>query len=84
MFDRYNPIDENNYIEVLVLSRLAELDGDLLREIELDDRIIDIVDSADYAFAINLERDLGIKITNEDWFKMVTVRDAIELIKSRI
>lgn len=80
----YDPVDESNYIEVLVLSRFAEESGDLPPEIDLDDRIIDLVDSADYGFIINIERDLNIKISNEDWFNVVTVRDAIELVKAHV
>ena len=80
----YDPVDESNYIEVLVLSRLAEESGYLLPEIDLDDRIVDLVDSADYAVIINIERDLNIKISNEDWFNVVTVRDAIELVKAHV
>ena len=80
----YDPVDESNYIEVLVLSRFAEESGDLPPEIDLDDRIIDLVDSADYGVIINIERDLNIKISNEDWFNVVTVRDAIELVKAHV
>ena len=80
----YDPVDESNYIEVLVLSRFAEESGDLPPEIDLDDRIVDLVDSADYAVIINIERDLNIKISNKDWFNVVTVRDAIELVKAHV
>lgn len=80
----YDPVDESNYIEVLILSRLAEESGYLPPEIDLDDRIVDLVDSADYAVIINIERDLNIKISNEDWFNVVTVRDAIELVKAHV
>ena len=80
----YDPVDESNYIEVLVLSRLAEESGYLPFEIDLDDRIVDLVDSADYAVILNIERDLNIKISNEDWFNAVTVRDTIELVKAHV
>jgi acyl carrier protein len=77
--------DENKDIEELVFEVLERILMLPMGKIKLTDHLIRDLkmdsDDASFDFALGLERMLGIRIPVEEWSKVCTVQETIDLLK---
>jgi acyl carrier protein len=80
-----SPDDITNIVQRIVISNLEKY-RDFGRDISLDDDVVRTLrvdsDYLSFRFIPNVEKELGISVSQKDWYKVNTVREACEMLEA--